>query len=165
MVFLGLGEEDVDDFVDEVPPSIYEEEPSYDSGVRSRVADEPSPRITTIRKLGEDEQPTEGAVMRRAGEAPQPADRLHLVSPSGFVDAKEIGDHLKRNVPVIMNLVDVDRDLRRRLVDFASGLAYASSGNMERVAENVFLITPSNIEVSAEERRRMRERGLFSSGV
>lgn len=165
MVFLGLGEEELDEYVDDHGAPVYDEDPSFDSGLVPEPPQEASPRIKTIRTLDEDEEPPEGAVMRREIEEPRAAERLHVIAPSGFNDAKDIGDNLKRDVPVIINLVDVDRDLRRRLVDFSSGLAYAISGKMERVAENVFLITPANIEVSAEERRRMRERGLFSTGV
>lgn len=155
MVFLGLGDdEERVEYVDDVPYP--EEEPSYDSGISAPSLSDVPPRVKT---LGPDEGLPAGAVVRAI---PEPADRLHLVAPTNFNDAKEIGDQLKRNVPVIINLVDVDRELRRRLVDFASGLAYALSAKMERVAENVFLVTPVNVEVSAEERRKMREHGLFS---
>jgi cell division inhibitor SepF len=89
--------------------------------------------------------------------------RVHVVAPSGFNDAQEIGDKLKNNQPVIVNLQVVDRDLARRLIDFASGLAYGLGGQMERVADQVFLLTPTNVEVSAEEKRRLQERGLYRS--
>jgi cell division inhibitor SepF len=81
--------------------------------------------------------------------------------PVGFNDAQEIGDKLKANQPVIVNLQGIDRDLSRRLIDFSSGLTYGLGGAMERVAEQVFLLTPSNVEVSAEEKRRLQERGLY----
>jgi cell division inhibitor SepF len=88
---------------------------------------------------------------------------VHLVAPNGFNDAQEIGDKLKANQPVIVNLQGVNRDLSRRLIDFASGLTYGLGGQMERVAEQVFLLTPSNVEVPAEEKRRLQERGLYRS--
>jgi len=87
--------------------------------------------------------------------------KVHVVAPGGFNDAQEIGDKLKANQPVIVNLQHADRDLGRRLIDFASGLAYGIGGQMERVADQVFLLTPSNVEVSAEEKRRLQERGLM----
>jgi cell division inhibitor SepF len=62
-------------------------------------------------------------------------------------------------VPVIVNLQGVERDLMRRIIDFSSGLCYGLSGQMERVANHVYLLTPSDVEVSVEERRRWRERG------
>ncbi len=92
-----------------------------------------------------------------------PAAKPHVVVPVGFNDAQEIGDKLKDNQPVIVNLQGIDRDLSRRLIDFSSGLTYGLGGAMERVAEQVFLLTPSNVEVSAEEKRRLQERGLYRS--
>ena len=89
------------------------------------------------------------------------AAKVHVVVPVGFNDAQEIGDKLKANQPVIVNLQGVDRDLSRRLIDFSSGLTYGLGGAMERVAEQVFLLTPSNVEVSPEEKRRLQERGLY----
>ena len=89
------------------------------------------------------------------------AAKVHVTVPVGFNDAQEIGDKLKANQPVIVNLQGIDRDLSRRLIDFSSGLTYGVGGAMERVADNVFLLTPSNVEVSAEEKRRLQERGLY----
>ena len=88
--------------------------------------------------------------------------RFHLVHPSSFNDAQEVGDKFREGFSVIMNLQSADRELGRRLVDFASGLAYGLGGSMQPVAENVFLVTPAGVQVSAEERRRLLEdRGLF----
>ena len=89
------------------------------------------------------------------------AAKVHVTVPVGFNDAQEIGDKLKANQPVIVNLQGIDRDLSRRLIDFSSGLTYGLGGAMERVADQVFLLTPSNVEVSAEEKRRLQERGLY----
>lgn len=89
------------------------------------------------------------------------AAKVHVTVPVGFNDAQEIGDKLKDNQPVIVNLQGIDRDLSRRLIDFSSGLTYGLGGAMERVADQVFLLTPSNVEVSAEEKRRLQERGLY----
>lgn len=92
---------------------------------------------------------------------PEKSPRVHVVAPAGFNDAQEIGDKLKASQPVIVNLQGVERDLSRRLIDFASGVTYGLAGQMERVADQVFLLTPSNVEVSAEEKRRLQERGLY----
>lgn len=89
--------------------------------------------------------------------------RPRVVAPSRFADAQEIGDLVKQSSPVIVNLQVSDRDLSRRMIDFCSGLTYALGGTMEKVADQVFLLTPSNVEVSAEERQRLQERGLFES--
>ena len=87
--------------------------------------------------------------------------QVHLVVPRGFNDAKQIADRFKRSVPVIVNLQDADVELSKRLIDFASGLTYALNGSMQRIADKVFLLTPPNIEVSAEERAKALERGGF----
>ena len=87
--------------------------------------------------------------------------RVHLVLPRSFNDAQQIADRFKDQVPVILNLQSADNELSKRLIDFASGLTYALDGSMQRVAEKVFLLTPRNVEVSAEERARMLDRGGF----
>jgi cell division inhibitor SepF len=87
--------------------------------------------------------------------------RVHLVIPRSFNDAQQIADKFKEGTPVILNLQGSEQDLSKRLIDFASGLTYALDGNMQRVADKVFLLTPRNVEVSAEERARMLEGGGF----
>jgi cell division inhibitor SepF len=82
------------------------------------------------------------------------------VAPARFGDAKEIADVLKANRPVIVNLRPAERDLQRRMIDFCSGVTYALSGEMEKVADDVFLLAPSNVKVSDEERQRFQERGF-----
>jgi cell division inhibitor SepF len=78
-----------------------------------------------------------------------------VVSPQSFDDAKDVADRFKAEQPVVMDLADADRDLARRLIDFSSGMCYALGGNMERVTPGVYLLTPSGVEVSGEERRRL----------
>jgi len=93
---------------------------------------------------------------------PNPAtSRVHLVLPRSFNDAQQIADRFKQGVPVILNLQSSDQELAKRLIDFASGLTYALDGGMQRVADKVFLLTPRNVEVSAEERARLLEGGAF----
>ena len=90
-----------------------------------------------------------------------PNVKVHLVLPRSFNDAQQIADRFKDSVPVILNLQQSDQELSKRLIDFASGLTYALDGGMQRIADKVFLLTPRNVEVSAEERARMIERGGF----
>jgi cell division inhibitor SepF len=115
---------------------------------RAAAREEPSgmsaPRPSVVRTIG-----------------PTTAARVHVVEPQGFNDAQEVGDRLKANQPVILNLQGLPRELQRRLIDFSSGLAYAVAGNMQRVANQVFLLSPSNVEVSQEEKDRLQARGLF----
>ena len=84
-----------------------------------------------------------------------------MVEPKAFNDAQEIGDRLRSATPVIVNLQGLDRDLQRRLIDFASGLCYALAGTMSKVGDQVFLLTPPNVEVSDDEKDRLRDRGLY----
>ena len=95
-----------------------------------------------------------------APAGPAPAS-VHLVVPRSFNDAQQIADKFKDAVPVILNLQSSDAELSKRLIDFASGLTYALEGGMQRVADKVFLLTPRNVEVSAEERARLLEGGGF----
>jgi cell division inhibitor SepF len=98
-----------------------------------------------------------GGVLRSL--APGATSKPFVVGPTSFNDAQDVADKFKVNVPVILNLQGVDRDLARRIIDFASGLCYGLGGQMERVANQVYLLTPNDVEVSLEERRRLRERG------
>ena len=88
--------------------------------------------------------------------------QVHLVVPRNFNDAQQIADQFKDSIPVILNLQSTDTDLSKRLIDFASGLTYALDGGMQRIADKVFLLTPRNVEVSAEERARLIEKGFFN---
>ena len=88
--------------------------------------------------------------------------QVHLVIPKSFNDAQQVADQFKDDVPVILNLQSTDTDLSKRLIDFASGLTYALDGGMQRIADKVFLLTPRNVEVSAEERARLIEKGFFN---
>ena len=81
-----------------------------------------------------------------------------ILAPRSFGDAKELADEFKAIVPVVMDLQGVDRELARRLIDFASGICYAMDGSMEKIASQVFLLIPVGVEVSADERRRLEAR-------
>jgi cell division inhibitor SepF len=88
--------------------------------------------------------------------------KVHLVIPRNFNDAQQVADQFKRSVPVILNLQTTDHELSKRLIDFCSGLTYALDGGMQRIAEKMFLLTPQNVEVSAEERARLIDKGFFN---
>ncbi len=167
MAYLGLVDDDYDDYED------YEARTSPAVGrvgQRATVADEleeptvaaPSPRIRTISPA----EATNGSGMSgrpvTASVRPLAPDRVHIVAPARFADAQEIANRLMNNQPVIVNMQNAERDLQRRMIDFCSGATYALSGGMERVADEVFLLTPSNVKVSDEERQRLADRGLVS---
>lgn len=122
--------------------------------------EEPPPRsASTIRKISRDEMSSVREPPARP--APLPLGQVHIVAPAAYDDAKEVGDKLKSGVPIIMNLQGVEDDTFKRLTAFASGLAYGLGGDVQRLAPRMYLITPANVEVSAEERQRLR-RGLFN---
>jgi cell division inhibitor SepF len=115
-------------------------------------ADDPSSeRSTTVLR------PVGGRAANGRGEV-----RVHLVVPKSFNDAQDVADKFKDSIPVIINLQGSEPDLSKRLIDFASGLTYALDGGMQRIADKVFLLTPRNVEVSAEERARLIEKGFFN---
>lgn len=88
--------------------------------------------------------------------------QVHFVTPRNFNDAQEVADKFKRGVPVIINLQSAAADLSKRLIDFSSGLTYALEGGMQKIADKTFLLTPANVEVSAEEKARLVEKGFFN---
>lgn len=149
LIYLGLVE---DDELDEYAYDEYGHE------------EEEAPPSRSRRRRGPDRdghQPPQREPVRSVSNA-QPG-RFHLVQPTSFNDAQEVGDRFRQGIAVLMNLQSADPDLSRRLIDFASGLAYGLGGSMQPVAEKVFLITPQGVQVSAEERRRMLEdRSFFS---
>lgn len=107
----------------------------------------------TVRPIGRSEDDV-------AAVSPVVASKPRMLTPQSFGDAKVLADEFRRSTPVIMQLSDVDRDLARRLIDFASGVCYSLGGSMEKMASNVFLLLPKGAEVSADERRRIEERGF-----
>jgi cell division inhibitor SepF len=169
LVYFGIAEED-EDWDDE---DVYAAEESLEQSYRER----PNVRRLTPRRRSQDfddwtdsesdsstRQPrTQRAAVRPQMEVvPNPNSvRVHLVLPRSFNDAQQIADKFKQSIPVILNLQGTDPELSKRLIDFASGLTYALNGGMQRVADKVFLLTPRNVEVSAEQRAALLERGGF----
>jgi cell division inhibitor SepF len=108
-------------------------------------------RTTSLRPVGS------GRGNGRGGEV-----RVHWVAPKSFNDVQDVADKFKDTIPVILNLQNTDTDLAKRLIDFSSGLTYALEGGMQRIADKVFLLTPRNVEVSAEQRAALVEKGFFN---
>jgi cell division inhibitor SepF len=130
----------------DVPPEYSAPEPPPRPSGREEPSGVSAPRPAVVRTIG-----------------PATAARVHVVEPDSFNDVQEVGDRLKASQPVILNLQGLTRELGRRLIDFSSGLAYALGGTMARVGDDVFLITPSNVEISQEEKERLQARGLFQT--
>ncbi len=169
LVYFGLAEDhDYGPDYDEGDEPETDAEEVFDSGRR-----EPAPvrRLPTARRrrneiddIFAEDEPMRGSrtgVLRPVGNGGSDV-QVHLVIPRNFNDAQQVADQYKRAVPVILNLQTTDHELSKRLIDFASGLTYALDGGMQRIAEKVFLLTPRNVEVSAEEKARLIDKGFFN---
>lgn len=174
LVYFGLADED-DEYEDETFSERPDVEPTYrerpnvrkiDRGSRRRQATEFDDIFAEESYRNQQRAPVSsgrGASIRSLPTAmEQPQVRVHLVMPKNFNDAQIIADKFKTDIPVILNLQASETELAKRLIDFASGLTYALDGGMQRVADKVFLLTPKNVEVSAEERQRLLEKGFFN---
>jgi cell division inhibitor SepF len=88
--------------------------------------------------------------------------RITTLHPRTYNEARTIGEHFREGTPVIMNLTEMVDSDAKRLVDFAAGLVFGLHGSIERVTNKVFLLSPANVEVTAEDKARMAERGFFN---
>ncbi len=102
------------------------------------------------------------AIIRTIPKTKPMAGAIHRAEPKRFNEARDLGERFKDGVPVIMNLQGTEDSIARRLVDFASGLVFAHNGKIELVAQRVYLLTPADVEVSAEERERIKEGGFYN---
>ena len=160
--YFGLAEDD--QYVDEPDGGDFEPEAELEERYRTReqVRRVGGRRRDEIDEIFADEHPTgRERVLRPVGNGGADV-QVHLVTPRTFNDAQEVADRFKRSIPVIMNLQSADTDLSRRLIDFASGMTYALDGGMQKIAEKTFLLTPRNVEVSAEQQARLVEKGFFN---
>jgi cell division inhibitor SepF len=101
---------------------------------------------------------------RATAPARQPADltRITTLHPRTYNEARTIGEHFREGIPVIMNLTEMGDSDAKRLVDFAAGLIFGLRGSIDRVTNRVFLLSPASIEVTAEDKARIAERGFFN---
>jgi len=169
LVYFGLAEDDR--YEEEIEPY---SEPEVE--LEDRYRDRPNVRRLSARRRRDeiddifaDDEPTDRRTAslrpvsgRGNGRGAGGDVRVHLVVPKSFNDAQDVADKFKDSIPVILNLQGSDTDLSKRLIDFSSGLTYALDGGMQRIADKVFLLTPRNVEVSAEERARLIEKGFFN---
>ena len=120
--------------------------------------EDPSPTRAILRPVPTaDEVRRGGAATRNGGGL-----RMHLMIPKSFNDAQQVADRFKDDIPVVLNMQNTDSELTKRMIDFASGLTFGLGGGMQRVADKVFMLTPENVEVSAEERAQLIEKGFFN---
>jgi cell division inhibitor SepF len=151
-VYLGLVEDDrqYDDGLDS-----YEDYPEYEGEPEARSG---AGAVQSSLELGV------GPAARPAGTVVQATDlnRITTLHPRTYNEARTIGEHFREGTPVIMNLTEMVDSDAKRLVDFAAGLIFGLRGSIERVTNKVFLLSPANIEVTAEDKARMAERGFFN---
>lgn len=146
MNYLGLVEED-EGFVDEMP----EVDPAPVRQMRPQaVHDLPADAEGVVR------------TMPSSRPAPVATSAIYKAEPKRFNEAREVADRYKQGTAVIMNLQGTEDSIARRLVDFASGLVYGHDGKIELVANRVYLLTPADVEVSAEERARLAGDGFYN---
>jgi cell division inhibitor SepF len=88
--------------------------------------------------------------------------RITTLHPRTYNEARTIGEHFREGTPVIINLTEMVDSDARRLVDFSAGLIFGLRGSIDRVTNKVFLLSPANIEVAAEDKARIAERGFFN---
>jgi cell division inhibitor SepF len=99
---------------------------------------------------------------RLAVQDESPSYRITTLQPRSYNEARQIGEEFREGTPVIMNLTEMDDGDAKRLVDFAAGLIFGLRGSIEKVTNKVFLLSPSNVDVSAEDKRRIREGGFYN---
>ncbi|HVE64292.1 MAG TPA: cell division protein SepF [Mycobacteriales bacterium] len=173
MVYLGLMEPDEETYDDDgrYDDRYAEPEPvgvrrlggDDPRGIRRGYADEPRGESRGSLALRPDPRlhlDDEG--FGRPAEAATPPYRISTFQPVAYNDIQKIGERYREGFPVIMNLTEMDDKSAMRLIDFASGLIFGLHGTIEKVTNKVFLLSPSNVEVSAEDKARIREGGFFN---
>jgi cell division inhibitor SepF len=140
------------------------EEPRFDPRLRGpREFDRPPvPRLGGLRGSTRGALAMDPRRMAELFEAGSPLSKITTLRPKDYSEARTIGESFRDGTPVIMDLVTMDNADAKRLVDFAAGLAFALRGSFDKVATKVFLLSPADIDVTAEERRRIAEAGFYA---
>jgi len=161
-VYLGLVEDEMDEYADDGYDNGEEQTPSYETAAastspeRARARAE-APSVTTL-------PPRRSANPTATSPAgPMPDHyRITTLHPRTYNDAKTIGLEFREGTPVIMNLTEMEDSDAKRIVDFAAGLVFGQRGTLERVTNKVFLLSPANVDVGAETKARIAEGGFFN---
>jgi cell division inhibitor SepF len=155
MIYLGLSDDEYDE---EGPPMPIEHMGSTlaTHGSSDEERELPTRTVRTVTPIKHEQSSAVSVITPRIvrAKSTELSPQIEAIAPIEFADARQIADSVMANQPVIVNLQTASRELKRRMIDFCSGVTYALGGDMERVANNVFLITPSEIEGSADVRRR-----------
>ena len=154
-VYLGLVEDDDYSDADGYGHSAERMPARRDEYAEQRYPRESVPEATSyVREYDEDP--------RGQYEEHRPAYQITALHPRTYNEARTVGENFREGVPVIMNLSDMDDADAKRLVDFAAGLVFAVRGTIERITNKVFLLSPPNVSVAAEDKQRMAENGFFN---
>jgi cell division inhibitor SepF len=160
-VYLGLVEDEEDQYdeleTEQPEPTLVRRYAADDPRVEQRPAEQ---RPSVVRRA-----PRAAEASRVAATAvapPRPSYRITTVQPRTYNEARQIGEYFREDVPVIMNLTEMDDHDAKRLVDFAAGLIFGLRGSIERVTNKVFLLSPRDVEVTAEDKALIAEGGFFN---
>ena len=118
-------------------------------------------RPSPVSDLAERRRPTAVAPVGAVGTVAE-LSRITTLHPRTYNEARTVGENYREGTPVIMNLSEMDDNDAKRLVDFAAGLVFATRGTIERVTNKVFLLSPANVSVAAEDKERIAENGFFN---
>jgi cell division inhibitor SepF len=127
-----------------------------------REFERPAPRFSALRGSTRGALAMDPRRMAELFEAGSPLSKITTLRPKDYSEARTIGEKFRDGTPVIMDLVSMDNADAKRLVDFAAGLAFALRGSFDKVATKVFLLSPADVDVSADERRRIAEAGFYA---
>jgi cell division inhibitor SepF len=142
----------------------YEDDYYDDDDEHGQHGQAPSPRpVQAVR----DDRPPHGSTVSSLSERRRPTQmaelsRITTLHPRTYNEARTIGEQFREGIPVIMNLSEMDDSDAKRLVDFSAGLVFATRGSIERVTSKVFLLSPPNVSVAAEDKQRIAEGGFFN---
>ena len=154
-VYLGLVEDEETEGYEGYEGDAYDEPPAV---VRRGDA----PAQLRVTRPDEAPAPVRYTPPRAAAAEAVDAYRITTMHPRTYNEARTIGEHFREGIPVIMNLTDMDDADAKRLVDFSAGLVFGLHGSIERVTNKVFLLTPANVEITAEDKSMIAEGGFFN---
>jgi cell division inhibitor SepF len=149
------------DYDDEPPGGYrgsYPDEPRF----RPREFDRPTPRFGSLRGSTRGALAMDPRRMAMLFDEGSPLSKITTLRPKDYSEARTIGERFRDGTPVIMDLVTMDNADAKRLVDFAAGLAFALRGSFDKVATKVFLLSPADVDVSPDDRRRIAETGFYA---
>jgi len=139
----------------------YHDEPRF-RGHDYEHTDMARPRFGSVRGATRGALAMDPRRMAMLFDESSPLSKITTLRPKDYSEARTIGERFRDGTPVIMDLVSMDNADAKRLVDFAAGLAFALRGSFDKVATKVFLLSPADVDVSPEERRRIAETGFYA---